>query len=251
MSLLDKFNNLEKLLKNENFKLTDLVTSISDLAGCNTYLLNANGNILASALPNGADCTKTAPGESLSLIPEFKQRIGFIFQTAANLPLESCIFKGENCCQPETVMTIVPVRNVRTTAGYLLLTKTKKHFSDDEILLAQTASLIACIYFYENQQMDGDMGDRDRVNAQMVLDSLSFSELKAISNVFKDLNGMEGFLVASKIADRIGISRSVIVNAMRKLESAGIVDSWSLGINGTYIKIKSQSFLDALKAQVK
>ena len=85
----------------------------------------------------------------------------------------------------------------------------------------------------------------------MVLDSLSFSELKAISNVFKDLNGVEGFLVASKIADRIGISRSVIVNAMRKLESAGIVDSRSLGIKGTYIKIKNLDFLDALKSRVK
>ena len=34
-------------------------------------------------------------------------------------------------------------------------------------------------------------------------------------NIFDELNGMEGILVASKIADRVGITRSVIVNALR------------------------------------
>ena len=38
---------------------------------------------------------------------------------------------------------------------------------------------------------------------------------------------MKGQLTASVIADRIGITRSVIVNALRKLESAGIIESRS------------------------
>ena len=44
------------------------------------------------------------------------------------------------------------------------------------------------------------------------------------------------YLFASKIADRVGITRSVIVNALRKLESAGVIESRSLGMKGTYIK---------------
>ena len=47
----------------------------------------------------------------------------------------------------------------------------------------------------------------------------------------------EGILVASKIADRVGITRSVIVNALRKFESAGIIESRSSGMKGTYIKV--------------
>ena len=39
-----------------------------------------------------------------------------------------------------------------------------------------------------------------------------------------ELDGLEGRLTASVIADRIGITRSVIVNALRKLESAGIIE---------------------------
>jgi len=65
------------------------------------------------------------------------------------------------------------------------------------------------------------------------------------------LGGEEGFLVASKVADRIGITRSVIVNAMRKLESAGVVESRSLGMKGTYMKVKNPYFLDQLAKKSK
>ena len=56
-------------------------------------------------------------------------------------------------------------------------------------------------------------------------------------HIFKELDGTEGILVASKIADRVGITRSVIVNALRKFESAGVIESRSSGMKGTYIKV--------------
>ena len=59
----------------------------------------------------------------------------------------------------------------------------------------------------------------------------------SIIHIFEELNGSEGILVASKIADRVGITRSVIVNALRKFESAGVIESRSSGMKGTYIKV--------------
>ncbi|MFB8734491.1 hypothetical protein ACEQPO_13015 [Bacillus sp. SL00103] len=53
--------------------------------------------------------------------------------------------------------------------------------------------------------------------------------------------------MASKIADRVGITRSVIVNALRKLESAGVIESRSLGMKGTYIKVLNNKFLIELE----
>ncbi|MCL6588555.1 MAG: GTP-sensing pleiotropic transcriptional regulator CodY [Firmicutes bacterium] len=247
--LLEKFREIQSFLRGENQGFDELISKVSKLVECNAYLINSDGDIQSCATPNGPDCT--ASGELQAVKPEFKQRISFIFQTAANLPVESCLFRDNKCFQPNTFMTIIPIRSYPINASYLLLTKANKQFNDDELLLAETASLVLSIYFYENDNVDNDTVDRQKATAQLVLDSLSFSELKAISNVFKDLNGLEGFLVASKIADRIGISRSVIVNAMRKLESAGVVDSRSLGIKGTYIKIKNKNFLEALKARVK
>ena len=78
---------------------------------------------------------------------------------------------------------------------------------------------------------------RNRAVIKLAVDTLSYSELEAVQEVFKELEGDEGLLVASKIADQLGITRSVIVNALRKLESAGIVESRSLGMKGTHIKV--------------
>ncbi len=80
----------------------------------------------------------------------------------------------------------------------------------------------------------------------MALNSLSFSEKEAIEHIFRELDGTEGLLIASKIADRVGITRSVIVNALRKLESAGIIESKSLGMKGTYIKVLKEYFLELM-----
>ena len=82
------------------------------------------------------------------------------------------------------------------------------------------------------------------------ISTLSFSELEAIIHIFDELDGTEGILVASKVADRVGITRSVIVNALRKFESAGVIESRSSGMKGTYIKVINDvvfSELDAIK----
>ena len=71
--------------------------------------------------------------------------------------------------------------------------------------------------------------------------------MEAIEHIFDDLEGTEGLLVASRIADRYGITRSVIVNALRKLESAGVIETRSLGMKGTYIKILNDRLLDELE----
>ena len=76
---------------------------------------------------------------------------------------------------------------------------------------------------------------------------MSFSELQAIKHIFSELDGEEGILVASKVADRVGITRSVIVNALRKFESAGVIEARSSGMKGTYIKVLNDVVFDELK----
>ena len=63
----------------------------------------------------------------------------------------------------------------------------------------------------------------------------------------EDFVADHGQLTASVIADRIGITRSVIVNALRKLESAGIIESRSLGMKGTYLKVLIPDIFEEVK----
>ena len=83
-------------------------------------------------------------------------------------------------------------------------------------------------------------------NVRSAFDTLSWSEREAIMYIFEELDGNEGILVASKIADRVGITRSVIVNALRKFESAGVIESRSSGMKGTYIKVLNDVVFDEI-----
>ena len=89
--------------------------------------------------------------------------------------------------------------------------------------------------------------DRKQQIVKSAFSTLSFSELEAIIHIFDELDGDEGILVASKIADRVGITRSVIVNALRKFESAGVIESRSSGMKGTYIKVLNDVIFDELE----
>ena len=82
-----------------------------------------------------------------------------------------------------------------------------------------------------------------KLPVQIALATLSYSEIEAAVNILSELNGTEGLLVASKIADRVGITRSVIVNALRKFESAGVIESKSLGMKGTYIRVLKRTLI--------
>ena len=80
----------------------------------------------------------------------------------------------------------------------------------------------------------------------MAMRALSYSEVESMKHIMAELDGYEGVAVASKVADRVGVTRSVIVNALRKLESEGLIESRSLGMKGTYIKILSPLFVEEL-----
>ena len=61
------------------------------------------------------------------------------------------------------------------------------------------------------------------------------------------MDGTEGILVASRIADNTGITRSVIVNALKKFDSAGVISTRSSGMKGTKIKVLNEVVFDELR----
>ena len=78
---------------------------------------------------------------------------------------------------------------------------------------------------------------RIRTLLNAAINSLSESEKKAVRCVLKELNGKEGVVITSRIAEREGITRSVLINALRKFESGRIIETHSNGMRGTYIKV--------------
>ena len=118
---------------------------------------------------------------------------------------------------------------------------------DDDLLLAEYGATVVGMEMLRDHTQKIEIEARKKATVQIALATLSYSEVEAAINILGELNGTEGLLVASKIADRVGITRSVIVNALRKFESAGVIESKSLGMKGTYIKVLNEHLLEEVQ----
>ena len=153
---------------------------------------------------------------------------------------KKCLFNGKNT-------TIVPIYGVGERIGTLIIARYNKDFIDDDLLLAEYGATVVGMEMLRDRTEKLEIEARKKATVQIALATLSYSEAEAAINILGELNGNEGLLVASKIADRVGITRSVIVNALRKFESAGVIESKSLGMKGTYIKILNEYLLDEIQ----
>ena len=85
--------------------------------------------------------------------------------------------------------------------------------------------------------------------AQMALEGLTYSEQVVVRDIFQQLRGESDLVVASKVADRAKVARSLVVSALRKLESAGMIEAHSYGPKGTWIKVLNDRFRDKIMAE--
>lgn len=131
--------------------------------------------------------------------------------------------------------------------GSFIIWRNDHDFVDDDLILVEIASTVVGLQLLHLQTENLEETIRKQTAINMAINTLSYSEIKAVSAILNELDGLEGRLTASVIADRIGITRSVIVNALRKLESAGIIESRSLGMKGTYLKVLNEGIYDKLK----
>ncbi|MDO4301965.1 MAG: hypothetical protein Q4D26_11330 [Clostridia bacterium] len=69
------------------------------------------------------------------------------------------------------------------------------------------------------------------------IEGLTRKELEGVSAVLSEIEGNSALVVASNISKEWGVTRSVIINGLRKLECAGIIEMYSSGAKGTNIKI--------------
>jgi transcriptional pleiotropic repressor len=252
-TLLDKTRRMNQLLSRAasdvDFQASARV--IRDSIECNAYILDKMGRVLGYSLMEEFDC-RVMKDEVLSqneFPASYNERLFMYRETAANLKQAGvCVFKdGHPCVYEEKTTTIVPVMGGGDRLGTLVLARSGKLFDVEDLILAEHAATVTAMEILRYNQDTVEEETRQRTAVQVALGTLSFSELSAMRHIFEELGGTEGFLVASKVADRVGITRSVIVNALRKFESAGVIESRSLGMKGTFIRVLNSKLLEELK----
>ena len=254
MNLLEKTRKINSMLqaaagKPVNFK--DMAETLSEVIECNTFVVSRKGKLLGFAVSQQIENERMKGMlEDRQFPMEYTQNLSNITETSANLDVnsEQTIFPVEEReLFKDALTTIVPIIGGGERLGTLLLGRLKEDFQDDDLILGEYGATVVGMEILREKGDRIEEEARSKAVVQMAISSLSYSELEAIEHIFEELDGNEGLLVASKIADRVGITRSVIVNALRKLESAGVIESRSLGMKGTYIKVLNTKFLAELE----
>jgi len=253
-ALLEKTRKMNQLLSRRagevDFRGSAAV--VRDALDCNVYILDKLGKVLGYALGDDFEC-KVMKEEILSeneFPKPYSERLFTYRETIANIEQQDngCVFKqAELCPYKDKVTTVVPILGGGERLGSLVLARSGREFDVSDLILAEYASAITAMEIIRLQQETVEEEARRRAAVQVALGTLSFSELNAMRHIFEELGGEEGFLVASRVADRVGITRSVIVNALRKFESAGVIESRSLGMKGTYIRVLNPRLIEELK----
>jgi len=141
----------------------------------------------------------------------------------------------------------LPIYADNALIAVLTLSRTEADFSADECMAAEILQSVCTIILrHENTTKLTDRKRRTQA-VRAVINTLSYSELSAAVHIMQALQGPEGLLVAGHIADKLGFTRSVVVNALRKLEGAGTIETRSLGMKGTHIRVHDLILLEELR----
>lgn len=249
VQLLDKTRKINKLLHNntsDKVAFNDLCDVLSEILASNVFVISRKGKVLGMC--------KNKSVETIDLYIEnqiggyvdkiLNERLLSVLSTKENVNLITLGFEEDLARKYKSIITPVNISGDRL--GTLFIYREEEQYDIDDIILSEYGTTIVGLEMLRSENEEAAENLRKNQTVKSIFDILSFSELEAVKHIVNELDGKEGILITSKIADRVGITRSVIVNAIKKVESAGIIESRSSGMRGTYIKIVNDSLIEEL-----
>ncbi len=250
VQLLDKTRKINKLLHNNNSSkvvFNDICEVLTEILKSTVLVISKKGKVLGVGESENVNTIKELVQDELGsyIDPMLNERLLNILSTKENVNLETLGFSADAVKGYQAMIT--PINNSGERLGTLFIYKQNETYEIDDIILSEYGTTVVGLEMLRSVNEENAEETRKEQIVKSAMSTLSFSELEAIIHIFDELKGTEGILVASKIADRVGITRSVIVNALRKFESAGVIESRSSGMKGTYIKVVNDYVFDELE----
>ena len=246
VQLLDKTRKINKLLHNNNSSkvvFNDICEVLTGILDSNILVISKKGKVLGSSVCKGVEELQELIVDEVGgyIDAELNERLLGILSTKENVNLETL---GDESKKYRAIITPIDIAGERL--GTLFEYRCETEYDIDDIILTEYGTTVVGLEMMRSVNEESAEEARKIAIVKSAISTLSFSELEAITHIFDELDGNEGILVASRIADRVGITRSVIVNALRKFESAGVIESRSSGMKGTYIKVVNDVVFDEL-----
>jgi len=225
---------------------------LGKLFNCDVFILNEKGGFW------GVYCKKPI---ACSIIQEMLSR-GMM--DVSNMARINVIKEGnihESCFNPLCDMNIrkkcpykgkmtyeIPAIAFDKRVGTVLFICDKQKFSDEEKAVFEMIVMTMAfegLFWIEKRR---GLQEEKKIKMQKFLSSLSITEVKAVEKLIVEMGGAtEKRVVTSKIADKAGITRSVVLSALKKLKGAGLGEFVSMGQSGTFIKLEEDVTLENMK----
>ena len=249
VQLLDKTRKIGKLLHNNNSSkviFNDICSVMHDILDSNVLVISKKGKVLGVGESEGIETLREMIKDEVGnfIDPLLNERLLAVLSTKENVNLSTLGFEENAVKKYHAIITPIDIAGERL--GTLFIYKVDAQYDIDDIILCEYGNTVVGLEMLRAENEESAEENRKVAVVKSAISTLSFSEVEAITHIFDELDGMEGILVASKIADRVGITRSVIVNALRKFESAGVIESRSSGMKGTYIKVVNDVVFDEI-----
>lgn len=248
VQLLDKTRKINKLLHNNSSSkvvFNDICEVLTGILDSDILVISKKGKVLGSSVCKGVEELQELVVDEVGgyIDAELNERLLGILSTKENVNLETLGFT-DSVRKYRAIITPIDIAGERL--GTLFEYRSEREYDIDDIILTEYGTTVVGLEMMRSVNEESAEEERKQQIVQSAINTLSFSELEAVLHIFEELDGTEGILVASRIADRVGITRSVIVNALRKFESAGVIESRSSGMRGTYIKVVNDVVFDEL-----
>lgn len=239
VDLLDKTRKINGLLRDNRVSkvaFTDLCQVLGDLLDSTVFVISSKGKVLGMA-SSGEDAVLSGfpTGKGKRIDAKIGKRFLEVLSTKENVNLETLGIPREETRDLQALITPVYIAGKRL--GTLFLYRRMQIYGIEDIILTEYSTTVVGLEMIRAVAEETDKANRKQQVVDSVVSILSPLERKAVENVIKQIDSGEGTIITSRLAKEVGITRTVIVNALKKMESAGLLETKSYGVKGTHIKI--------------
>ena len=193
MELLEKTRKINRLLqREEKVEYNAIAELLRDVIQANTYIVGSLGEVKGYALIHEFECDimreqvldgKCFPDDYMNFIMRVKE-------TLANIPHENqnCSFiTNTKCIFKDKMTTVVPIYGNGERIGTLIVAKYDASFNDEDLLLAEYAATVLGVEILHDRETMMAEDVRKKAMVQVAFDTLSYSEMEAIINIWTEL----------------------------------------------------------------
>lgn len=259
-TMLDKMKSLNTVFRQSStsaIPVDELCNKLSSVLSANIYLFEPNGRIFSYATSDKLFCEYNENSLKAQFLPQeyrdiFEAGDETRFNVYEQAPLCTC--EGvEKCIFENRFYSMVPVfYNYQKKAGILLIRYGRAFDSDEEVLCEYTSAIISLELMRVEQQRIR-RHSLLQARAQLAAAALSYSELVAASAALACLppGAGEGPVMLNLVSAQTYVTHSTVSAALKKLETAGVIKTQSMGVKGKHIRVTNQFIAREMAKAVK